>query len=90
MLAELREYARCNEKPVDYESVELVISYLEALNKLFEKSIIGQSVRVFDIKGTTIQRMSEGFDFFARWAKESKKGDDVDNKSFLAWQVCLY
>ena len=85
-MAELREYARASEKPLDSNSVEFVISYLEALNKLFEKSIIGQKVRVFDVEGTTIQRMSEGFKFFADWANENKQGD-IDNKAFLAWQV---
>jgi hypothetical protein len=84
-LAELKEYARCEQIPADAASVELTISYLSALNNLFERSIIGKKVRVFDVNGRTIQRMGEGFNFFADWAKENHEGDD--KKSFLAWQV---
>ena len=64
----------------------MVISYLEALNGLFEKSILGQRVRVFDSSGSTIQRMEISFNFFAEWAKE-KPLDEVDSKQFLSWQV---
>ena len=32
-----------------------------------------------------MQRMSEGFNFFADWAEKSKKSGN--KKSFLAWQV---
>lgn len=85
VLAELREYARSGTKPQDAPEVELVIQYLEALNNLFERSILGKKVRVYDSKGTTIQRMDEGFQFFAKWAKESE--GDEDRKSFLSWQV---
>ena len=65
----------------------MVISYLEALNGLFEKSILGQRVRVFNSSGSTIQRMEISFNFFAEWAKE-KPLDEVDSKQFLSWQVC--
>ena len=81
-MAELKEYACCEDIPADAASVELTISYLSALNNLFERSIIGKKVRVFNVNGTTMQRMSEGFNFFADWAKEND-----DNKSFLVWQV---
>ena len=64
----------------------MVISYLEALNGLFEKSILGR-VRVFDSSESTIQRMEISFNFFAGWAKE-KPLDEVDSKQFLSWQVC--
>ena len=86
VLAELKEYARSDPKPQDAQEVELVISYLEALNNIFERSILGNKVRVFDANGTTLQRM-EGFTFFSKWAKENK--DDEDRKSFLAWQVSI-
>ena len=87
VLAELREYARSDPKPEDAPTVELVIAYLEALNKLFERSLLGRKVRVFNAKGTTIQRMEEGFEFFANWAKEKIDTDDEDKNSFLSWQV---
>ena len=83
----MKEYARGKGKPSDSASVECLISYLEALNKLFEKSIIGQHVRVFHANGSTIQRMSEGFKFFAEWAEKSHKSGD--KKTFLAWQVFI-
>lgn len=35
VLAELKEYARSDPKPQDAQEVELVISYLEALNNIF-------------------------------------------------------
>ncbi len=79
MLAELREYARSDPKPKDAPSVETMI------DKLFERSILGTKVRVFANDGTTICRMTKGFEFFARWAKESEK--DEDKRAFLAWQV---
>ena len=41
-------------RPQDAPEVELVIEYLEDLNNLFERYIIGKKVRVFDSKGTTI------------------------------------
>ena len=43
----MKEYARGKEKPSDSASVECLISYLEALNKLFEKSIIGKARGIF-------------------------------------------
>lgn len=47
-------------------------------------------MRVFEKDGTTICRMTEGFEFFTQWAKESEK--DEDKRTFLAWQVngCNY
>ena len=70
-----------------------MIEYLEALNKLFEKSILGSKVRVFKSDGTTMSRMSEGFNFFAKWAKKSASDDQEpttqEKKCFLAWQVNL-
>ena len=83
VLSELKEYARSDPKPDDAPSVELTIAYLEAL---FQKSILGQRVRVFDPNGSTIQRMEASFKFFAQWAKE-KPLDEVDSKQFFSWQV---
>ena len=66
VLAELKEYAHSDPKPQDVQAVELVISYLEALNKIFERSLLGKKVQVFDVNGTTLQRMEEGFLFFSK------------------------
>ena len=48
VLAELCEYARSQPPPADASSIELTIDYLSALNKLFERSLLGNKVRVFD------------------------------------------
>ena len=64
------------------------MSYLEALNKIFERSILGKKVWVFDANGTTLQRMEEGFMFFSKWAKENQD-EDEDRKSFLASKVSI-
>ena len=66
VLSELKEYARSDPLPDDAPSVEMVISYLEALNGLFEKSILGQRVRIFDSSGSTIQSFSRG-----KWVVQS-------------------
>ncbi len=73
MLAELREYARSDPKPKDAPSVETMIEYLEALNKLFERSILGTKVRVFAKDGTTICRMTEGFRILRTVGKGERK-----------------
>lgn len=83
MIAELKEYARGKNIIPDGPEVEMLINYLEALNKLFEKSILGKHTRIFDIEGHTIRRMAEGFQFFDDWANECSD----DKKTFLAWQV---
>lgn len=86
MLAELKEYANSNPNPHDAPAVELVVAYLDVLNKVFEKSLLDKKVRVFKRDGTTIQRMEEGFAFFAKWAVECEE-EDENRKSFLSWQV---
>ena len=82
VLAELKEYARSDPKPQDAQAVELVISYLDALNRIFERSLLGKKVQVFDANGTTLQRMEEGFKFFSKWAKENKYEDEDRKSSF--------
>ena len=88
MLAELREHARQQPPPDDACSVELVIDYLSSLNNLFEWSILGRRVRIFDPHGSTIQRMECGYQFFVQWAcKQCPSGDPG---KFLSWQVKLW
>ena len=88
VLAELREYARGQPLPDDSASVELVIAYLSSLNNLFERSILGRSVRVFDPHGSTMQRMESGYQFFVQWAcKQYPNGDQV---KFLSWQASIH
>ena len=70
VIAELKEFARSDPRPDSAASVERVVLYLEALNKLFERGLLGNKVRVFTSDGSTIQRMSEGFRFFTQWKEE--------------------
>jgi hypothetical protein len=44
VLAELREYVHNNPKASDATAVTHTIAYLEALNKIFEKSMLGVKV----------------------------------------------
>ena len=88
VLAELREYVHNNSQASDAPAVTHTIAYLEALNKIFEKSLLGVKVRVFYANGPTMQRIDKGYLFFVGWAKEIESGeDDEDKSSFLAWQV---
>ena len=70
VIAELNEFARSDPRPDSAASVERVVLHLEALNKLFERGLLGNKVRVFTSDGSTIQRMSEGFRFFTQWKEE--------------------
>ena len=88
MLAELREHARQQPPADDDSSVELVIDYLSSLNNLFERSILGRHVRIFDPHGSTSQRMDCGYQFFMQWA--CKQYPNGDAEKFLAWEVKLW
>ena len=70
VLAELQEYASSKPRPHDADSVEMVVKYLQALNKFFEKGLLGTKVRVFNPEGWTLQRMEDGFNFFKEWRVE--------------------
>ncbi len=56
-----------------------MIQYFEALNKLFEKSLLGRKVNVYDTEGTTLSRMSEAFNFFAECAQKSTKSVSTED-----------
>ena len=85
VLAGLKEYVCGIPVPRDAPKVELTIRYLTALNNLFERSLLGKHVRVFEVQGSTIQRMQSGYQFFVDWAK--KQEPNGDPSKFLAWQV---
>ena len=61
VIAELKEYAEGDPAPQDAASVKKTILYLSALNNLFERSLLGQKVRIFNAEGLTIQRMEKAF-----------------------------
>ena len=88
VLAELKEYVHNNPKAPDASAVIHTIAYLEALNKILERSFLGVKVKVFEANGYTMQRINEGYQFFTRWARESDSGKEGEEKpTFLAWQV---
>ena len=86
VLAELKEYAQAKDKPPDNNAVELTISYLEALNKIFKKGHIGKHVRVFNSNGSTIRRMGEGFKFFVDWANKEEDKEKRHGRCMWAHQ----
>ena len=66
VLVRLREYVHNNPKASDAPAVTHTIAYLEALNNIFERSMLGVKVRVFKANGSTLQRIDEGYQFFMR------------------------
>ena len=67
-------------KASDAPAVTLTITYLEALNKIFERSLLGVKVSFFEPNGSTLQRINEGYQFFVRWAKENDSEKDDEEK----------
>lgn len=64
--------------------------YLNALNSLFERTLLGSKTRFFHAEGTGIQRLDEGFQYFRDWAEELvSSGDGVECKKFIAGRYVL-
>lgn len=94
MLSELLEYANTDPPPQDQQQVLATEQYLSALNKMFEKTLLGTKTKIFNPQGLAIQRLNEGFSYFEEWAEKLDSDgcfeDVVDCKSFISWQVCMY
>ena len=94
MLSELLEYANTDPPPQDQQQVLATEQYLAALNKIFEKTLLGTKTKIFNPQGLAIQRLNEGFSYFEEWAEKLDSDgcfeDVVDCKSFISWQVCMY
>lgn len=92
VLSELLEYANTDPPPQDNQQVLATVQYLSALNKIFEKTLLGRKTKIFDPHGSGIQRLNEGFSYFEEWAEELDENgcfdDGVECKSFISWQVC--
>ena len=91
VISELREYASSSLAPP--EDVNATVSYLSALNSIFERTILGRKTRIFKPDGLGIQRLNQGFSYFEEWAEELVKAGrfecGVECKDFLSWQVGL-
>lgn len=63
------------------------------MGDIFERTLLGTKVRVFNAEGTAIQRLSEGFAYFEEWTEELIDSGVFDNgvstELFLSWQVQL-
>ena len=85
------EYASSCESGSVRAEVLATVKYLSALNSIFEQTLLGSSVCVFDSSGTTIQRLDEGFEYFEEWAAELIDSgvfdEGVSSEQFLSWQV---
>ena len=72
----------------DRSRVLATTEYLTALNDIFERTILGSKVRIFQHDGTAMQHLGGGYAYFKEWAEELGIFDDrVDSKQFLSWQV---
>ena len=67
--------------------MEATAHFLQAVNFLFESSLLGDHVRVFNSDGSTIERMKKGYDYFVSWASEYAEVSGCDTKNFISWQV---
>ena len=92
VISELVEYANSIPVPDNVASVETVVEYLQALNNLFELSLLGNHVRIFKLEGSTFQRMEKGFNFFKKWCEDAISQGFVIlfinlaiNRSFQRW-----
>ena len=81
------EYAGGEPCPSDAAGVEATAKFLKAVNSMFERSLLGKHVRVFNSEGSTIQRMKEGFQYFVVWSLEHLQEGKCDTKHFISWQV---
>ena len=94
VLSELLEHANADPRPQDHQQVLGTEKYLSALNSIFEKTLLGRKIKIFNAHGSGIKRLDEGFSYFEEWAEELDRDgcfeDGVDCKSFISRQVCMH
>ena len=91
-MSELREHAETNPDSDEAAEVLATVKYLSALNKIFERALLGTRTRIFMSDGTAIQRLDEGFSYFKEWSDDlttSGFGNGVDSPHFISWQVTM-
>ena len=90
-VSEPLEFATTHPNDPDRAEILATTKYLSALNDIFERTLLGTKVRIFNQEGTAIQRLGEGFAYFEEWAEELIDSGMFDNgvstESFLSWQV---
>ena len=93
MISELEEHLKSSCISDHVNGIEFVIEYLKALNSLFELSLLGKQVRIFQTNGSTLQRMEKGFNFFKNWCEDAiEKGKNLYayiHVSLLFYTVCI-
>ena len=86
------EYASSIPTSADRSGVLACAKYLSSLNDIFERTLLGKKTRFFQVDGTGMQRLEDGFSYFKEWAYELKKSGEfnsgVESKVFISWQVC--
>lgn len=91
VMSELLEFATANPQDPDRAEILATVKYLSALNDIFERTMLGNQVRIFYHGGPAIQRLNEGFAYFEEWAEElidsGAFNNGVSTESFLSWQV---
>ena len=66
VITELKEYATATPLPSDTKEVLLVVDYLEACNKIFERGLLAH-VRIPSYPNQILENMEQGYSFFTRW-----------------------
>lgn len=78
----------------DRGEVLALVKGLNALNNIFERTLLGHSTRIFYAEGTAIQHLNEGYEYFTEWAEELLEAGEfesgVDSRQFISWQVHTY
>ena len=65
VITELKEYATSSPTPLDASTVAMVVGYLEACNRMFERGLLGH-VRISTYPNQILDNM-EGYSFFSQW-----------------------
>ena len=90
VIAELQTHLDSTEGNPTYDYDKATLSYLVALNKIFETGLLSHQC-VSDLDSSPMKNIETGFKFFEEWCDEAlDSGCDIcDEKQtvFLAWQV---
>lgn len=71
VLTELEEYAMQTPAPVDSASVQHVVMYLKACNKMFERGILEKKGFIKSTQSPVLSSIKDGFRYFSEWADKA-------------------
>ena len=71
MLSELEEYTMQTPAPEDNASVQHVVMYLKACNKVFERGILEKKGFIKSTQSPLLTSIKSGFSFFSEWADKA-------------------